>query len=337
MHVLAPLIVILTAAGPEEVGAPAEAPSETAQVPRKVRGPLVPAGAARDDQLARIKRSLEALKAPPPAPTPLTAPPLVPADGPEQEEIAAPADASPPEVPADIPDVLAPTPPRPEVKTDESERRGGPPPRVGVVGLAGGEVAFNTVSAGMSFRPRVGLGMRVALTAPSNDETVSAVPSLALLGGYAGLLDHRVFAEFRTELVVNRGGESIFMPGFTVYALGGFDALLAGGIDPYVGVGMGWDHNIFKGAGAGAASPRAKTGGAHLGGWGGGSWGNLGGGGGGNGLGVLAVLAGAAVAAAVAVGLVIGFVCAGRVEFRYHPASPRQAAPIASVLIGYGI
>lgn len=274
---------------------------------------------SQEEVLARIRSSLSALKPPPP-----TRPPLVPAPA-EQELEPEPAPEEPEPTAAE--DVLAPTPPRVEDDLrDESERRGGVPSRVGVVAVAGGEGAFATDGTGGAwFRPRVGVGLRVALTPP---EKSVAVPSLALVGGYAGLLDHRIFAELRAEHLVTHAGASMLMPGFTLYALGGFDALFGGGIDPYVGVGVGWDHNVFAHPGAPPADKKPRSGG---GGWGGG-WGGLGSGGSG-----LAVIAGAVVAAAVAVGVIIGFVCAGRVEFRYHPASPRNAPPTASVLFGFGI
>ncbi|MDP1826587.1 MAG: hypothetical protein Q8L48_25175 [Archangium sp.] len=298
---LGPLILLLSAAEP-----PAPAQSQEAV-------------------LSRLRRSLAGLEQP--APTP---PPLVPA--PDEQELEPEPESAEAEAEAPPEEVLAPTPPRLEVKEprddlrDESEQRGGPPSRVGMVAVAGGEGAFATNGTGGAwFRPRVGLGLRVALTAP---EASVAVPSLALVGGYAGLLDHRVFAELRAELLVAHAGAGMLMPGFTLYALGGFDVLLAGGVDPYVGVGIGWDHNIFAKGSAGAGTAKKSGGG---GGWGGG-WGGLGSGGGG-----LAVIAAAVVAVAVAVGVVIGFVCAGRVEFRYHPASPRNAPPTASVLFGFGI
>lgn len=268
--------------------------------------------------LARIRSSLSALKPPPP-----TRPPLVAA--PEEQPEPAPEEPEP----TAAEDVLAPTPPRVEDHDDlraESERRGGGPSRVGVVAVAGGEGAFATDGTGAArFRPRVGVGLRVALTPPG--ESV-AVPSLALVGGYAGLQDHRIFAELRAELLVSHAGASMLMPGFTLYALGGFDALLGAGLDPYIGVGVGWDHNVFAHQGEKAVEKKPRSGG---GGWGGG-WGGLGSGGSG-----LAVIAGVVVAAAVAVGVIIGFVCAGRVEFRYHPASLRNAPPTASVLFGFGI
>lgn len=293
MHVLAPLLVMLTAA---------EAP------PQEV--------------LERLQRSLAVLK---PvevvdAPTP---PPLVEVEEEEEE-----AEEAPPA------EVLAPTPARPPaVELDElrreSEGRSGGPPRVGVVAVAGVEGLINST---FSIQPRVGLGVRVGLTAPSEtrEDHFAAVPSVALVGGYAGLADHRVFAELRMELLVAQGGVSMLMPGFTAYALGGFDGLLAGGVDPYVGLGIGWDHNIFKGA--------QSSSGGH--GGGGGNWGGLGGGwggGGGGGLAALGVVVVAALAVAVAVGLAIGFVCAGRLELRYHPLSVRNAPPTVAVLVGYGI
>lgn len=278
---------------------------------------------SQEEVLARIRSSLSTLKPPPP-----TRPPLVPA--PDEQELEPEPEPAPEEPePTAAEDVLAPTPPRVEdhdALRDESDRRGGVPSRVGVVAVAGGEGAFATDGTGAAwFRPRVGVGLRVALTPP---EKSVAVPSLALVGGYAGLLDHRIFAELRAELLVTHAGASMLMPGFTLYALGGFDALLGGGLDPYVGVGVGWDHNVFAHQGAPPADKKPRSGG---GGWGGG-WGGLGSGGSG-----LAVIAGVVVAAAVAVGVIIGFVCAGRVEFRYHPASPRNAPPTASVLFGFGI
>lgn len=292
MHVLAPLLVMLTAA---------EAP------PQEV--------------LERLQRSLAVLKPAEvvDAPTP---PPLVEAE----EEAQAEAEEAPPA------EVLAPTPARPpavelDELREESEGRSGGPPRAGVVAVAGVEGLINSTFA---LQPRVGLGVRVGLTAPTDtrEDHFAAVPSVALVGGYAGLADHRLFAELRMELLVAQGGASLLMPGFTAYALGGFDALLAGGVDPYVGLGIGWDHNIFK---------NAKSGG-HVGG--GGNWGGLGGGwggGGGGGLAALGVVVVAAVAVAVAVGLVIGFVCAGRLELRYHPLSVRNAPPTVAVLVGYGL
>jgi hypothetical protein len=46
---------------------------------------------------------------------------------------------------------------------------------------------------------------------------------------------------------------------------------------------------------------------------------------------------------AVAVVGLIGFICAGRVELRYHPGGTRSAAPLSrppatvSVLLGFGL
>ena len=97
---------------------------------------------------------------------------------------------------------------------------------------------------------------------------------------------------------------------------------VGGAVDPYVGMGIGWDVNIFKGNGSG---PPGKS----HGGWGGGGWGG-GGGGGLEGLVILAV-------AAVAVVAIIGFICAGRLELRYHPAPPHLAPANLSVLIGFGL
>ena len=128
------------------------------------------------------------------------------------------------------------------------------PSRVGVVAVAGAEGTFTTDGTrALQLRPRVGAGVRVALTSP---EAGAAMPSLAVVGGYAGLLDHRLFAELRVELLVPQA-VSLLMPGFTAYALGGVDAVLSGGVDPYVGVGVGWDHNIF--APSGGKTSEAKS------------------------------------------------------------------------------
>lgn len=122
------------------------------------------------------------------------------------------------------------------------------------------------------------------------------------------------------------------MPGFTAYALGGVDAVLSGGVDPYVGVGVGWDHNIFAPIGGKTGEGKSQSGGS---GWSGSGLGGLG-----NGLAYIVI---PLVAVAVAVVAVIGFICAGRVEFRYHAGSSRNALPLSapvptvSVLLGYGI
>jgi hypothetical protein len=91
-------------------------------------------------------------------------------------------------------------------------------------------------------------------------------------------------------------------------------------------MGMGWDYNVFKRNESTPAPPPAKRWGSGWG-WGGGG---LGGGGGGEGLAIL-------LAGAVAVAAVIGFVCVGRIEIRYHPAPPHFAPPNVAVLIGYGL
>ena len=197
-----------------------------------------------------------------------------------------------------------------------------PTSRFGVIGIAGGEGLIPVNGAPGSLGVRAGGGVRFALQPRTDDEeTVNTTPSVGLVAGYAGPVDHRVFVELRTELTAGPGG-GLFLPGFTVYALSGLDTLLSGGgVDPYVGMGIGWDYNIFKKNDSAPAPPPPK------GGWLGGG---LGGGGLGQGLGVL-------IAGAVVVAAVIGFVCVGRVEIRYHPSPPLHAPPNVSVMIGYGL
>jgi hypothetical protein len=192
---------------------------------------------------------------------------------------------------------------------------------VGIVALAGAEVVA-PLEGGLSLRPRLGLGVRVALTARTPlGEGFDTTPSLAFLGGCAGLTEARLFGEVRLELAVSRPG-GFFQPAFTVYALGGTDVLVAGAADPYFGAGLGWDVNVFKGD---PNQPAPKSVG---GGWGGGSWG---GGGGWGGAGVL--LLPVIIAAAVAI---VGFICVGRIEVRYHPLSSRMVPASMTVLVGFG-
>lgn len=202
--------------------------------------------------------------------------------------------------------------------SEEPPLKADPTSRVGIIALAGGELVA-PLAGGVSLRPRLGLGLRVALMDRSTSgDDLDATPSLGLVAGYAGLADQRLFGELRLELAVARPG-GLFQPGFSLYAITGTDFILSGGVDPYVGAGLGWDVNIFKGD---PKQKPAKTGIGLGGGWGG----SLGGGSG-------ALLLPAIALAAVAV---VAFICVGRVEVRYHPVSTRLAPATMTVLLGYG-
>ena len=235
-----------------------------------------------------------------PAADAFLAPPLISAD-----------EADPPAAPADIDlglrgEVAPPSPP-PKLE---------PTSRVGIVALAGGELVA-PLEGGVSLRPRLGLGLRVALMdRPTSSDALDAMPSLGIVAGYAGLADQRIFGELRLELALAPPG-GLFQPAFSLYAITGTDVIVSGGVDPYVGAGLGWDVNIFKG------DPKQKPAKSSVGlggGWGGGL---------GGGLALLPV----AVIAAVAI---LGFICVGRVEVRYHPISSRLAPATMTVLLGYG-
>ena len=189
---------------------------------------------------------------------------------------------------------------------------------MGIVALAGGELVA-PLEGGVSLRPRLGLGLRVALMdRPTSSDALDAMPSLGIVAGYAGLADQRIFGELRLELALAPPG-GLFQPAFSLYAITGTDFILSGGLDPYVGAGFGWDVNVFK---RDPSQKPVKTTSVGLGGgWGGGG---LGGG--------LLLLPAAIVAAAA----IVAFVCVGRVEVRYHPISTRLAPATLTVLLGYG-
>lgn len=259
----------------------------------------VVAGAAPEKQAPAV---------PPVVAPALTAPPLVAAD----EEVLAPT------APRRVVTRAAPAP----VKLSERVTPAAPASRFGIIALVGAEAAVPVNGATPNLGLRAGMGVRFALLARSDDPAqVNATPSVGLVAGYAGLAEHRLFTEVRTELIAASGG-GLFLPGFTVYALSGLDTHLNGdGVDPYVGMGIGWYHNVFKPSGSPSeGKPRWRSGG-----WGGGL-----GGGGGHAAAIL-------LAGAVAVAAVIGFVCAGRVEIRYHPSPPQRAPPNVSLLVGFGL
>lgn len=256
---------------------------------------------------------------PPPRPTgQLATPPLVSADETLEEEPQAPRQRTP--LPA----------PEPASQAEEAVAapKATPSYPVGIIAVGGAEIAVpvDRSAVGLGLRPRVGVGMRFAVSPrPASGETYVPTPAAGFVVGYAGLeTSPRFFGEGRVELVVNRPGD-LFQPGFTVYAITGFDAHVrnGGAFDPYVGAGLGWDLNLFaKSKKAEVEKPkRARWGG----GWGGG-WGSGWGGGWGAGAGVLALLVLPAI---------IGFVCAGRIEVRYHPIGVRGPASV-DVLLGLG-
>ena len=274
--------------------------------------------AGQAEVLERLRRSLSGVSAltiavPPPVQAPLSAPPLIEAEpvSPLEAEQARRVELSP----------SAPSARRaPLAVARPAATKPEPTYQVGLVAVGGAEGSWPAGGGQFALGLRIGGGLRYALLPREPGElTARAIPSVAVVAGYAGPVSDRFFAEVRAELVVAPPG-GLFVPGFTIYALGGTDVLGVGGVDSYVGMGVGWDYNIFKGNGS---TPAARSGG-----WGGGGWG-----GGGGGLGGLAILAGAAVAVVA----IIGFICAGRVEIRYHPAPPHLAPANLSVLIGFGL
>lgn len=254
---------------------------------------------------------------PPPVATgELAPPPLVSADETLEEEAQLPRRRAP-----------LPTPePTPRAEEAAAAPKATPSYPVGIIAVAGVDIALPVAGTGLSLHPRVGLGMRFALNRrPDSKEKYVPSPAAGFVVGYAGLENSpRFFGEGRVELVVNRPGD-LFQPGFTAYAITGFDAHVrdGGAFDPYLGAGIGWDLNLFaKSKDEEIAKPkRSRWGGGWGGGWGSGWGGNWGGG-----VGVLALLV---------VPAIIGFICAGRIEVRYHPIGVRGPANVA-VLLGLG-
>lgn len=136
---------------------------------------------------------------------------------------------------------LAPLSSPPAAEVSSSVRRAAPSDvasRLGVVMLAGAELVTPLRFGSTVTQARLGVGPRYALV-PRTAETHQVLPAASLLlGATVTGLRQAFLAEARIELVV-ASSPSITQATFALYGLAGFEA--SSHVDPYVGLGVGWN------------------------------------------------------------------------------------------------
>lgn len=242
---------------------------------------------ARDERVENLERLLSV--------------PLVEADvGDEPREPAPPPPPRAPPVPlAATAEVRRPSSswPRPETPDVSS--------RFGVVALLGGELVQPLRFGRSSGNVRFGVGPRFSLIQRTAEDH-QVLPAVSLLLGAAVNSERQAFlAEARIELLV-ASAATITMGNFALYGLAGFET--AGPVNPYVGLGLGW--NWLPKEPALAWAPVAVGAALGLFGLAAGP------------IGLLITLAGALSGLAFD-----GFLFAGHIELRYFPVSSQVGAP----------
>ncbi|MEW5742403.1 MAG: hypothetical protein AB1938_26030 [Myxococcota bacterium] len=236
---------------------------------------------------------------------------FAPAAPPPRPERGAPS--APLASPADAPLVASEAPPQVEDSAAGDELRPFAA-RWGVVGVMAAEYLSPLGQGGGTFRYRFGVGPRLALS--PRRQGGEWVPTVGLVGGIVGSAQPSFFTELRLELL-KAASLSLTQARFTAYVASGLE--VRGGVEPYVGLGVGWNWlptgesrgaRVVKGAAAGAAGLLVLTGG---------------------------ILVGAGVAA---------LVFAGRLELRYFPSTtaaglraplaPFAPPPALAIMLGVG-
>ena len=242
---------------------------------------------ARDERVENLERLLSV--------------PLVEADvGDHPRETASPPPPRAPPVPRSASAEVR----RPSSSWPRPEERG-VSSRFGVVALLGGELVQPLSFGRSSGNLRLGVGPRFSLLQRTEEEH-QVLPAVSLLlGAVVNGERQAFFTEARIELLVASSGP-VTMGNFALYGLAGFET--AGQVNPYVGLGLGW--NWLPKEPALAWAPVVVGAALGLFGFAAGP------------VGLLIALGGALSGLAFD-----GFLFAGHIELRYFPLSSQVGAP----------